>query len=124
MCQKQLFTFLDIMIDDLGLLKAQFSKDPTKMTHKSAGADCKKSILCSDDLSEVDETSCLSVEFGDGQVFQKHNLYDVSMKKALKPGENLVIETVLSPGTVHFHRLCEVTICSKFEFSIYVSLLP
>ncbi|KAL5264686.1 hypothetical protein ACHWQZ_G005684 [Mnemiopsis leidyi] len=68
------------------------------------GDDCKESFYCSEDLVEVDNTSCKSAEFGDGHVFQKYNLYDVSMKKAFKSGENLVIETMLSPGTIHFHR--------------------
>ena len=51
---------------------------------------------------------CLSADFGDSKVFQKHNFYDVSKRKALQAqnvAKHLVLETIASPGTTHYHRL-------------------
>ena len=67
--------------------------------------DCPKFFHCSGEQSVIDSNSCLSALFGGGRVFEKRNLYDVSMREALQPTENVVIETVASPATIHFYRL-------------------
>ena len=76
-------------------------------TYSLTGDDCSKYFHCSDTFVP-DNDVCLSSEFGGGRVFEKHNFYDVSQRKALQPQQidtHRIIETVASPGTSNFYRL-------------------
>ncbi|XP_063675488.1 uncharacterized protein LOC134812179 [Bolinopsis microptera] len=82
------------------LLQGGFLLSPTS-------EDCSKYFHCSDQQFEDDTSVCLSADFGDSKVFKEHNFYDVSKRKALQPqnvAKNLVLETIASPGTTHYHR--------------------